>query len=189
MHRLLSKLFIFTIVIGFMSTTSVSSAHPPWPKYRDRYLARHAASLPLPESYGSSLNYLHTQEALRWVARQKWEKIDRAWQRKIAAAQMPDVPSVTTGDTSSVAYSGGSIDWYAIANCESGGNWSTNTGNGYYGGLQFSQGTWESAGGLSYASRADLASAGEQIATANNWVAMTGCVYCSSGWPRCGRFA
>src|SRR5204863_1396464 len=39
------------------------------------------------------------------------------------------------------------IDWDAIAECESGGNWSINTGNGYYGGLQFAQTTWEGAGG------------------------------------------
>src|SRR5438105_13803867 len=55
-----------------------------------------------------------------------------------------------------------SVDWDAIAECESGGNWSTNTGNGYYGGLQFSQTTWDGAGGLLYAPRADLASREQQ---------------------------
>jgi Transglycosylase-like domain len=80
------------------------------------------------------------------------------------------------------------IDWYAIAQCESGGDWSSNTGNGYYGGLQFTSSTWLSAGGGSYAARADLASASAQIATANRWVSMVGCYWCSAGWPVCGRF-
>ncbi len=59
----------------------------------------------------------------------------------------------------------GSI-WDAIASCEAGGNWAINTGNGYYGGVQFDQGTWERNGGLRFASRADLASRDEQITIA-----------------------
>jgi uncharacterized protein YabE (DUF348 family) len=46
-----------------------------------------------------------------------------------------------------VAYAGGSTVWDALAGCESGGNWATNTGNGYYGGLQFNIGTWQAYGG------------------------------------------
>ena len=56
--------------------------------------------------------------------------------------------------------------WDDIAQCESSGDWSINTGNGYYGGLQFSQGTWDAYGGQEYASRADEASKEEQIAVA-----------------------
>jgi len=57
--------------------------------------------------------------------------------------------------------------WDRIAQCESGGNWSINTGNGYYGGLQFDSGTWLANGGGKYAPRADLASREQQIAVAN----------------------
>nr|WP_268234569.1 transglycosylase family protein [Knoellia flava] len=57
--------------------------------------------------------------------------------------------------------------WDRIAQCESGGNWSINTGNGYYGGLQFDIRTWLGAGGGDFASRADLASRAEQITVAN----------------------
>ncbi|MGW2863663.1 LysM peptidoglycan-binding domain-containing protein [Streptomyces sp. SDr-06] len=64
--------------------------------------------------------------------------------------------------------------WDAVAQCESGGNWSINTGNGYYGGLQFSQSSWAAAGGTQYASRADLATKGQQIATAEKLLAMQG---------------
>jgi hypothetical protein len=53
-----------------------------------------------------------------------------------------------------------------LAGCESGGNWSINSGNGYYGGLQFSRSSWLGAGGGKYAPLPHLASPAEQIATA-----------------------
>src|SRR5699024_4053446 len=56
--------------------------------------------------------------------------------------------------------------WDRVAQCESGGDWSINTGNGYYGGLQFHQQTWEGHGGTEFAPRADQASKGQQIAVA-----------------------
>ena len=64
--------------------------------------------------------------------------------------------------------------WDRIAQCESGGNWSINTGNGYYGGLQFDRGTWLSAGGGAYAPTANLASRAEQITIANKLYAQRG---------------
>ncbi len=56
--------------------------------------------------------------------------------------------------------------WDRVAECESGGSWSENSGNGYYGGLQLSQEDWEKYGGLAYAETADLASRSQQIAVA-----------------------
>ena len=56
--------------------------------------------------------------------------------------------------------------WDALAACEAGGNWAINTGNGFYGGVQFDQNTWERHGGLRYAPRADLATREEQLAIA-----------------------
>jgi hypothetical protein len=56
--------------------------------------------------------------------------------------------------------------WDKLAQCESGGNWHINTGNGYYGGVQFTIQTWQAYGGSRYASRADLATKGEQIIVA-----------------------
>ncbi|MCQ8772812.1 LysM peptidoglycan-binding domain-containing protein [Streptomyces telluris] len=64
--------------------------------------------------------------------------------------------------------------WDKVAQCESGGNWSINTGNGYYGGLQFSQSSWNAAGGQKYADRADHASKSAQIAVAERLLAMQG---------------
>jgi hypothetical protein len=74
------------------------------------------------------------------------------------------------------------LNWDAVAQCESGGNWHINTGNGFYGGLQFDYGTWLSNGGGAYAPRADLASREQQIAVANRLYAARG----SSPWPVCG---
>ena len=68
-----------------------------------------------------------------------------------------------------------------MSNCESTNNWSINTGNGYYGGLQFDISTWNSAGGSAYASRPDLASREQQIAVAENLYADRG----TSPWA-CG---
>jgi len=75
-------------------------------------------------------------------------------------------------------------NWDGVAECESGGNWSINTGNGYYGGLQFSQSTWEAYGGLAYAARADLASKEAQIAVAERTLAGQGI----GAWPTCGQY-
>jgi hypothetical protein len=74
-------------------------------------------------------------------------------------------------------------DWSGVAQCESSGNWSINTGNGFYGGLQFTQSTWAAYGGTSYAPRADLASPAQQIAVAERVLAGQGI----GAWPVCGR--
>lgn len=82
-----------------------------------------------------------------------------------------EVPDVSSGPL-----------WDAIARCESGGNWAINTGNGFYGGVQFDQGTWAGNGGLRYAPRADLATREEQIVIAESIRAARGL----APWPVCG---
>ncbi len=72
-----------------------------------------------------------------------------------------------------------SVNWDAIAACESGGNWAINTGNGYYGGLQFSMGTWRANGGSGSPAGA---SRSEQIRVAENVLASQGI----GAWPVCG---
>ncbi len=78
-----------------------------------------------------------------------------------------------------------SVNWDAIAQCESGGNWSINTGNGYYGGLQFSRSTWKAYGGGKYASTANKASRAEQIKIAEKVLDGQGI----GAWPVCGKKA
>ena len=72
------------------------------------------------------------------------------------------------------------VNWDAVAACESGGNWAINTGNGYYGGLQFSIGTWRANGG---AGSPHNASRAEQIRVAENVLRSQGI----GAWPVCGR--
>lgn len=72
-----------------------------------------------------------------------------------------------------------SVNWDAIAQCESGGNWSINTGNGHFGGLQFKQATWSSNGGVGNPA---TASRSEQIRVAENVLRTQGI----KAWPKCG---
>ncbi|HCA87001.1 MAG TPA: transglycosylase [Streptomyces sp.] len=87
-----------------------------------------------------------------------------------AAGTAVALPLIGAGSASAA-----SVDtWDAVAQCESSGNWSINTGNGHYGGLQFSQSSWEAAGGTQYAARADLATKEQQIATAERLLDLQG---------------
>ena len=72
-------------------------------------------------------------------------------------------------------------DWDRLAQCESGGNWAINTGNGYHGGLQFSAQTWQAFGGGEFAPTANLATREQQIAVAERTLAQQGW----GAWPAC----
>jgi resuscitation-promoting factor RpfB len=89
---------------------------------------------------------------------------------RVGAKPGTEVPLVSNGTT-----------WDALSRCEAGGNWAINTGNGFYGGVQFDQNTWERNGGLRYAQRADLATREEQIAIAEVTRARQGW----GAWPVC----
>jgi LysM repeat protein len=88
-------------------------------------------------------------------------------------------PLMAAGNASAATAS----EWDAVAQCESGGNWSINTGNGYYGGLQFSASTWSGYGGTKYASTADQATKDQQIEIAEKVLASQG----KGAWPVCGK--
>jgi hypothetical protein len=79
------------------------------------------------------------------------------------------------------AHAADSPTWDRVADCESGGLWSANTGNGYYGGLQLTLESWKDNGGTEYASRPDLASRSEQIAVAEKILDALG----PEAWPSC----
>jgi resuscitation-promoting factor RpfB len=81
-----------------------------------------------------------------------------------------EVPPISNGGT-----------WDALSQCEAGGNWAINTGNGFFGGVQFDQNTWERNGGLRYAARADLATREEQITIAEVTRSRQGW----GAWPVC----
>jgi hypothetical protein len=79
-----------------------------------------------------------------------------------------------------VTYDGSTV-WDALAQCESGGNWAINTGNGYYGGLQFSLGTWQGYGGGEFAAYPHEATREQQIIVAERLHAARG----YQPWPAC----
>ncbi len=92
-------------------------------------------------------------------------------QKKAAASSSSRSSGSTSGAGLNLARA---AMWDRIAQCESGGNWHINTGNGYYGGLQFDRGSWLANGGADFASRADLASRAQQITVANRYYAKAG---------------
>jgi len=98
----------------------------------------------------------------------------------------PTEPTTTTTDTSKPTTTSSGGAWDRIAACESGGNWASNTGNGYYGGLQFDHGTWAAYGGTAYANNANGASKAQQIAIAEKVKADRGGY---GAWPVCGKKA
>ncbi|MFF2028235.1 resuscitation-promoting factor, partial [Streptomyces sp. NPDC058171] len=89
---------------------------------------------------------------------------------RVGAKPGTEVPPVENGSV-----------WDALAQCEATGNWAINTGNGFFGGVQFDQNTWERQGGLRYAPRADLATREEQIAVASQTQKTQGW----GAWPSC----
>jgi Transglycosylase-like domain len=98
------------------------------------------------------------------------------------AGTAPAAPAAPARASSPAPASSGGVNWSAIAACESGGNWAASTGNGFYGGLQFTEQTWLANGGGRYASSANLATPAQQIAVAQNVLASQGI----GAWPVCG---
>jgi hypothetical protein len=96
----------------------------------------------------------------------------------VIAAIVVVVISVFIDPATGVAYAE-SVNWDAVAQCESGGDWSADTGNGFYGGLQFKQSTWDENGGVGNPANA---SRDQQIAVANRVLATQG----TEAWPKCG---
>jgi LysM repeat protein len=99
--------------------------------------------------------------------------------RNLGLATAPFVAAIPMATASGAAAA--TSPWDRLAGCESGGNWHINTGNGYYGGLQFADGTWDGWGGERYAGRADLATRAEQIVIAAKLVENSGW----RSWPAC----
>ena len=104
--------------------------------------------------------------------------------QKILVGTKQPAPSSTTGGNTGAAAPAvmNEAMWDKIAQCESSGNWSANTGNGYYGGLQFDVSSWMANGGGQYAPNASLASKAQQIAVANTYYAKAGLRPWGCGW-------
>lgn len=104
--------------------------------------------------------------------------------RRMAGVAVAGVATVGAGLATASGAQASSV-WDRVAKCESGGRWNINTGNGFYGGLQFSYSTWKGFGGQRYATTADRASKAQQITVAKKVLQVQG----PGAWPHCSRVA
>ena len=146
------------------------------------WVNRHQVPNPNVIAAGQRLRLPTSGQVPAWMAHAAQAAIPAA-PAPVAAVSVPQAaaPAAAPVSTAAPASSGGA-NWSAIAACESGGNWSANTGNGFYGGLQFTEQTWLGYGGGQYASSANQASAAQQIAVAQRVLAGQGI----GAWPVCG---
>lgn len=113
--------------------------------------------------------------------------VAKAVDEQVVVGTKPKAVETTTETTETDTPASSNVGaWDRIAECESGGNWSINSGNGYYGGLQFDHGTWAAYGGTAYANNANGASKAQQIAIAEKVKADRGGY---GAWPVCGKRA
>jgi LysM repeat protein len=129
---------------------------------------------------GQRLVLPSSHQVPRWLARAALAATGST--RPASAATSGPAPAAPAQASSQVPASSSGANWSAIAACESGGNWSASTGNGFYGGLQFTEQTWLAYGGGQYAPSANLASPAQQIAVAQRVLAGQGI----GAWPVCG---
>jgi LysM repeat protein len=146
---------------------------------------RHQVRNPNVIAAGQRLRLPASAQVPAWMARAAQAAIPASAPAPVpvAAASVPQAaaPAAVSVSTAAPASSGGA-NWSAIAACESGGNWSANTGNGFYGGLQFTEQTWLGYGGGQYAASANQATAAQQIAVAQRVLGGQGI----GAWPVCG---
>ena len=176
--------------LAWSTTLPTASATPDWTNQGGEIerpqVRRYESIRDLGHDSGQSFSLEPLEPGLRWaiaahtynVSVYNWVRARAEWQAKIAADRaknemVADRPAV--GSSNPV---GGSSYWDRVAACEGGHHgWHANTGNGFYGGLQFLTSTWLAYGGGKYAPRADLATREQQIAIASTMSA--------SHWPNC----
>ena len=144
---------------------------------------RHQVANPDMIAAGQWLRLPASGEVPSWMARAALAATSAPAPATAAPVSTPQAdPAAPVQAAASVPASSGGANWSAIAACESGGNWGASTGNGFYGGLQFTEQTWRAYGGGQYASSANLASESQQIAVAQRVLAGQGI----GAWPVCG---
>ncbi|MFD0276894.1 transglycosylase family protein [Kitasatospora sp. NPDC127111] len=123
------------------------------------------------------MTFRNESAAATTTAATKRNRVRMAVVAGAAVAALPVAGLVTATSASAASVS----TWDAVAQCESGGNWAINTGNGFYGGLQFTSSTWAAFGGTAYAPQANLATKAQQIAIGEKVLASQG----PGAWPVC----
>ncbi|MEV7359302.1 transglycosylase family protein [Kitasatospora sp. NPDC091276] len=123
------------------------------------------------------MTFRHETAAATTSTATKRNRVRMAVVAGAAVAALPVAGLVTATSASAASVS----TWDSVAQCESGGNWAINTGNGFYGGLQFTSSTWAAFGGTAYAPQANQATKAQQIAVAEKVLASQG----PGAWPVC----
>ncbi|MFF2077481.1 transglycosylase family protein [Kitasatospora sp. NPDC058162] len=123
------------------------------------------------------MTFRNENAAATTTAATKRNRVRMAVVAGAAVAALPVAGLVTATSASAAPVS----TWDAVAQCESGGNWAINTGNGFYGGLQFTSSTWAAFGGTAYAGQANQATKAQQISVAEKVLASQG----PGAWPVC----
>jgi uncharacterized protein YabE (DUF348 family) len=165
---------------GVSTVVQKESIDPPEQRVDDPDLAKGKTQVEDPGTPGEKMvTYKVTQKNGKEVSRESIsEQVITQPKPKIVHVGTKQAPTPEIGDGSA---------WDRIAQCESGGNWAINTGNGYYGGLQFDKQTWNAYGGDEYAALPNQATREQQIAVAEKVKAGRGGSY--SAWPVCGKKA
>jgi transglycosylase-like protein len=184
-------LSLFSMLIP---TIASAGTEAPLPILRTSVRARLIASVVQPSSEQPASILSESRRLQRASHRARahraWlRRLHRARARALAGREIGTQGTSTVGTTSPApatssasASSSASADWYAIAACESGGDWAANTGNGYWGGVQFSPNTWFAYGGGPFDGIGPFPySASAQIAVAERVLAGQG----PSAWPSC----
>jgi LysM repeat protein len=146
------------------------------------WVNRHQVANPNLITAGQRLRLPASGQVPAWMARAAQAAIPAPPPAPAAVSVTQPSPPAAASVTTAAPASSGGANWSAIAACESGGNWSASTGNGFYGGLQFTEQTWLGYGGGQYASSANQATKAQQIAVAERVLAGQGI----GAWPVCG---
>jgi LysM repeat protein len=146
------------------------------------WVNRHQVANPNLITAGQRLRLPASGQVPAWMARAAQAAIPASPPAPAAVSVTQASPPAAASVSTAAPASSGGANWSAIAACESGGNWSASTGNGFYGGLQFTEQTWLGYGGGQYASSANQATKAQQIAVAERVLAGQGI----GAWPTCG---
>jgi LysM repeat protein len=146
------------------------------------WVNRHQVANPNLITAGQRLRLPASGQVPAWMARAAQAAIPAPPPAPAAVSVTQASPPAAASVSTAAPASSGGANWSAIAACESGGNWSASTGNGFYGGLQFTEQTWLGYGGGQYASSANQATKAQQIAVAERVLAGQGI----GAWPVCG---
>ena len=169
-------------VAVLMLTTSPAWAHPNgWNTWNEYKAANDTCGASPKRLSGAALmQEVECREELR----QAWERFDRRYWHSVEQAEEEAAASPAVGGSGGAASYDGSLNWYALADCESGGTWSSGDGIGpdVTGGLQIATSTWLGYGGGAFASKAMYATPAQQIIIGQRVLAGQGV----GAWPSCG---